>query len=192
MNLDLASQLKQFCEENTESVTDRESYQIDSLHSANYYLQLVLDIKQKIESIKTFAKESKQASIDKIDAWADKEINTIAKDVVFYEKLLEDFTKKELEGSKKKTLSLPNGKISFRKSAAKYVLNDNEKELLINQLKENEVLSNLVKTEVNESINLSEIKKASTVVDNKVYIEGIQLIGLIVEQSTTETMSIKE
>ena len=164
---DIGNSLEDFIMEEKKKEFE-DNIQIDSPSKANYLLQLVLKDQNKIEELKSYAEKEIKDYTQKVQEWLERETKLIADHTSFISDLLKDYAKHELKGSKKKTLSLPNGKLSFKAAQPKITIIDND--ALLEQLSGDEELKKLITTKVSSSVKITDLKKAGKITDGKLYI----------------------
>lgn len=119
---------------------------IDSPQKANYFLNLALKAKEEIDTINELCDKEIEKIIKRINEYREKQIKPVEKQYEYYEKLLRNYTMKELDLSNKRSVKLPYGTLSLRKQQPKWDYG-NEKEL-IEYLKQYEDSNLLNKKEV--------------------------------------------
>lgn len=164
--------------------TERERFTVDSLEKAEWAAKMYALRMKRVEEIKAFA----QAKIEKINAWADGEMQPLLQDAQYFQDIIRPFAEEELKRLKKKTKSikLSNGcRLAFRVAKDKLTP---DKVMLLQYLKENGY-SQYVKVE--EKPNWEEFKKACSVQDGKmVTADGEVLEFVEVEPAGEDTFSI--
>ena len=109
----------------------------------------------------------------------DKQINSYMNQKAYYNRALEDFARRELENSNKKSIKLPSGTISIKKQQPHYNYQD---DTILEWLQE--YCPDLVKTVIPEpkhSIDKKELKKRTVIDEGVLYLNGIEVPGVIVE-----------
>ncbi len=155
---------------------DQDGPLIDSMQKANYFLKLVSNIKEDIDSINMLCDGEIEKTIEKVNIYRDSQIKPLANQMEYYEKLLKNFAEKELEDSKKRSVKLPYGTLSMKKQQPKWDYGD-EKEL-IEWLKENE-LKSVINEKITHSIDKKSLKDAVMISpDNNVILDGKVLPGV--------------
>ncbi len=153
-----------------------QSYEIESRNDASYFLKKYKDIMDEQDKIIMCAREERQRYLDQIESWEQAELKKFQEDLNYIIPLLEEFAKKELAGSSKRSLSLPFGSIGFRKQVPKYKYDE---EVIIQQLKE--IKPGLVKEKIEESIDKVALKKQGTIIDGKFFIGNTAIQGIDIE-----------
>ena len=139
---------------------------IDDLSKAEWALKKIAASRKEISSKTAQAEKMKQD----IDKWLEEEIKTHTDDVVKFEILLMPFVNSQIEGTKKKSLKLPSGKVGFRAGSNKFLIGG------IEASSKNESLISFAEKSMPEFIEQTrtakwgEIKKLLTVTDEGVVI----------------------
>lgn len=164
---------------------ENERFAITSDEQANFFLRRLEEIRSERDKINQTCNNEIERFTTKVNNFRAKETLSLDNTERYFCGLLEDYARKQLEGSKKKTLKLPFGTMSFKKGQRKMVYED---DILKNFIKNNN-LEQFVR--IKEEINKAELKKAVTIDDNGI----VTLNGQVVEGVTTlpgeESFSIK-
>lgn len=165
---------------------ENERFAITSDEQANFFLRRLQEIREEKDKINITCNNEIERFKSKVNNFRAKEILSLENTENFFSTLLESYAKKQLETSKKKTLKLPFGTMSFKKGQRKIVYDD---EVLNKFIKENN-LKEFIR--IKEEINKSEIKKALEFNEET----GVALLkGQVVQGITTspgeEKFSIK-
>lgn len=92
---------------------DTESWVIKSKEEADWALQKIADARKEIQENTDYV----QAQIEKLQTWLNKVNQTHESTVMFFENKLAPYVEEQIKGSKKKSISLPNGRAGFRKKS---------------------------------------------------------------------------
>lgn len=158
----------------------KEAFVVDSLDKAEWALKKIAEHKAACQRISDFA----VAEIDKIKAWAQEQTQSHEDDVKYFETLLQPFAAAELKGKKTKTVKLPSGKMSFKKTTT-YERDDN---VLLQFVKDSGMVD-YVKTK--ESVDWAGFKKCCSVTsDGKLITEDGELVPSVVVL-TSEKFSVE-
>ena len=109
-----------------------------------------------------------------------KEIEKVKRRQQYYIRALEDFTRRELEGSNKKSIKLPNGTLAIKKQQPHYEYAD---EQFIEWAES--YFPELIKVTIPEpkkTIDKKELKKRSFIDDGMLFIDGLEVQGVSVEE----------
>lgn len=100
----------------------KEPFVVDSLSKAEWAMKKIAKIRAEIE------KKREQAAIMKadVDEWLTNETTEAKRSLAYFEALLQSYAVNELAGGKKKSLTLPSGKIGFRSGATRFTFGDTE------------------------------------------------------------------
>lgn len=165
---------------------ENERFAITSDEQANFFLRRLQEVRSEKDKINTTCNNEIERFVSKVNNFRAKEILSLENTENYFSTLLESYAKKQLEGSKKKSLKLPFGTMSFKKGQRKVVYDD---ETLTNFIKSNN-LNEFIR--VKEEINKSELKKALEFNEEN---GTASLNGQVVEGITTspaeESFSIK-
>ena len=153
---------------------------IDSLQKANYFLKLTSKIKEDIDSINMLCDNEIEKIKDKVNTYRNSQIKPLANQIAYYERLLQNFTEKELEGSNKRSVKLPYGTLSMKKQQPKWEYGD-EKEL-VKWLQEN-------------NFDEKKKKKETLTVDKKQFKEKVTInndFGVSINGVTIPNVDVRE
>ena len=157
-----------------EAITEeiiQERFKIQSVDQANYYIRKYKEIELSEAEIRETAKRQIERMQENIKLWEEQEIKKLEYPKMFFKELLRAYAEEKLSDSNKKSLSLPNGKISFRKQQDEYHYDD---EMLKKQL----LHTKYSKQEVQVKIDKVSLKKDLSVVDGKAYLDGTLVEGI--------------
>lgn len=102
--------------------TNEERFSVTDIRSAEWCIKRIQWCEKKKRDAEVFVKAEKQRLdeyLSKVNSEQDASIN-------YFTNLLQPFAEQELEGSRKRTLDLPSGKLSFRKQAPLFEVADDE------------------------------------------------------------------
>jgi phage host-nuclease inhibitor protein Gam len=159
------------------NIQDMDTFQIKNKEQANYFIKKIMDVRSEASNINHIADTEITKTKIRVDAWREKELNKLARDEEYITNLLEIFAAKELEGAKKKSLSLPYGSIGFRAQQPEYTYDD---KTLLEFLLGHEEYAKFINYK--PSTNKTDLKKTATVKDGKLYIDGIEIPGVTVTE----------
>lgn len=150
-----------------------EEFTIDDQSKADWALRKLRELKQEKERNEEFAKQEKE----RIDEWLERENGKIDQSIQYFEGQLAAYLDRlRQDNPKLKSVSLPNGRIGFRRRPAKWTYND---EVLLDGLKENG-REDLIKRK--ETVDKQSLKKSVKVVDGRAVdpetgwiVEGIEI-----------------
>jgi hypothetical protein len=155
---------------------ENNNYLINDRHQADYFINLSKQCDQDIEQIKQFIAEEKLRLIKQLEVFEEREVEALLRKKAYYDRALEDFTRRELENSNKKSIKLPNGTLSIKKQQPHYDYID---ETLLEWAKD--FAPDLVKItyiEPKVSIDKKELKKQIVLDNNKIYLNGYEVPGV--------------
>ena len=157
-----------------EELTDeavKERFKITSKDQANYYIRKFKELEIAEAEIRDTAERQMKRMQENIGLWQEQELKKLQYPKAFFANLLQEYAAEQLADATKKTLSLPNGKIGFKKQKDEYRYDE---ELLKSQL----IDSKYAKQEVEIKIDKNSLKKDISVVNGKAYLEGVLISGI--------------
>ena len=164
---------------------DNEKFAITSDEQANFFLRRLEEVRSEQDKINVTCNNEIERFTKKVNSFRAKELLSLENTEKYFISLLETYAKKQLEGSKKKSIKLPFGTMSFKKGQRKMVYED---DVLMNFIKSNS-LNDFIR--IKEEINKSELKKAIKLEEDG----SVTLHGTVVEGATSlpaeEKFSIK-
>lgn len=164
-------------------MAEKEKFTVRDISSAEWCLKRIAwHQKHKADAL-AFV-ESEKVKLDEYLAKVNSEENG---SIEYFKELLKPFAMEQLQGSRKKTLNLPSGSLSFKKQAPEFVKNDDE---LLAFAKES--VPEFVK--IKESVDWGEMKKTCYIEGNRlVTVDGEIVQGVTVnERDDVFTVKIKE
>lgn len=150
---------------------------IDSRDKANYFLKLMNNIKDDIDSINDICDAEIEKTTKRVNDYRESQLSSLVKQYEYYKKILKNFTEYELANSKKKSVPLAYGTLSIKKQQDKW---EYDEEKLLNWFKKNN--PELINTKVTESVDKKQLKSLSsksgeTAMLNGVPVEGVTIIA---------------
>lgn len=164
-------------------MAEKEKFTVRDISSAEWCLKRIAwHQKHKADAL-AFV-ESEKAKLDEYLAKVNSEENG---SIEYFTELLKPFAMEQLQGSKKKTVNLPSGSLSFKKQSPEFVKNDEE---LLAFAKES--VPEFVK--IKESVDWGEMKKECIIAGNRLVTKDGEIVqGVTVnERDDTFTVKIKE
>lgn len=149
----------------------KERFKITSKDQANYYVRKFKELEIAEAEIRDTAERQIKRTRENIGLWEEQELKKLQYPKNFFANLLQEYAAEQLADATKKTLSLPNGKIGFKKQKDEYQYDE---ELLKSQLAD----SKYAKHQVEVKIDKNSLKKDISVVDGKAYLEGALIPGI--------------
>ena len=150
-------------------------FKISSIDQANYYVKKYKELEEEYNNINQSAKDYLEEYSLKVDKWRENSINPIINRMDYYKNLLEEYAHNQLDNSKKKSLKLIEGIISFR-----------AQQPMINYLKEHN--NNCLRTTF--KVDKKELKSLGQIKDNNFYFND-QLLDFVNVENKEPTFSIK-
>lgn len=103
---------------------DNDRNAIQSQNQANFFIKLVKDLENDINVVNELVDQEIKSTIDNMNAFRDSRLATLNNQKRYFEAMLKDFTIRELDGKKTKSVKLPYGTLSLKKPASKYTYDD--------------------------------------------------------------------
>lgn len=148
---------------------------INSMQKANYFLKCIKYNQEDIQKIEELCAEEIRKTIERINTYKEAQIKPLQNRINYFTKLLENYTKHELENSGKKSIKLPNGTLSITKQQPVWNYED---ETIIKFLTDNDA-KDYVTTKIEEKIDKVALKKAISINKNGVPLfNGIEIPGI--------------
>ncbi len=101
-----------------EENTEREKFEITDMASAEWALERIAEKRKKQEEVKA----DYHKMVEKYDKWLKDSIEALDSDILYLEGLLRPWLESELEGTKKKSVKLPSGKVGFKAGAQTWTM----------------------------------------------------------------------
>ena len=154
---------------------ESDAFAITNDGQANFFLRRLDEIRNEKDKINNTCNTEIEKFTQKVNDFRAKELKTLENTENFFITLLENYARIQLQDSKKKSLKLPFGTLSFKKSPAKYIYDD---EQVMNFIKSNE-LSQFIR--VKEEINKRDLKSALTINEEGIIkLNGMQIEGVTI------------
>lgn len=151
---------------------------------AEYFTKKYIEAANEIEKAKEAAKQYIEQQQEKVNNWLEKVNKSNEFYLSVYGEALKAYASKEMDKTGKKSIKLIEGTLSFRKAQDKYEYNEEE---LRASLKDNHIEDFFEAVE--PKIKKAELKKAGTVINNKLYINDTLIEGVtITPQDKTFTI----
>lgn len=164
---------------------ESDSFAITNDGQANFFLRRLEEIRNEKDKINNTCNTEIEKFTQKVNDFRSRELNTLENTERFFTTLLENYARLQLQDSKKKSLKLPFGTLSFKKSQPKYIYDD---EVVMNFIKTNE-LSEFIR--IKEEINKRDLKSALNINDEgMVILNGKAMEGITITPGE-ETFSVK-
>lgn len=165
---------------------ENERFAITNDEQANFFLRRLQEIRSEKDKIDITCNNEIERFTTKVNNFRAKEMLSLENTENYFCTLLEAYAKKQLEGSKKKSLKLPFGTMSFKKGQRKVIYDD---EALTKFIKQNN-LNQFIRTK--EEINKADLKKALEFneQDGTASLDGQVVIGITTTPGE-ESFSIK-
>lgn len=162
-----------------------EKLKITSEEQAIFFLRRINELRDERDKVNMTCNNLIESYNSKVNDFRSKQLRSIDSTEAFFSNLLEDFARASLVNSKKKSLKLPFGTLSFKKSQPKYVYEDKQ---LLEYLKDKN-LNEFIR--IKEEVDKSNLKK-NIVIDEsgKPLLDNIEVEGLTILPSE-ETFTIK-
>lgn len=177
---DFMEDLHSFMEEEEVKVLgidiEKEGFKIETKEQANYFLKKLSEAEMEIEEVQAAAKKEIEEVKQRVDSWLTTQLNPLQRSVQYYTTLLQNFADDmDLKNAKKKTISLPYGKLSYKNQQDKYEYNDEKAAIAFLETDDS-----LKKKYVNykPALNKTDLKKQAVVKNGKLFIDGKEVPGI--------------
>lgn len=151
---------------------------------AEYFTKKYIEAANEIEKAKEAAKQYMEQQQEKVNNWLEKVSKSNEFYLSVYGDALKVYAEKEIDKTGKKSIKLIEGTLSFRKAQDKYEYNEEELRASLN----NNHIEDFFEA-VEPKIKKAELKKAGTVINNKLYINDTLIEGVtITPQEKTFTI----
>ena len=151
---------------------------------AEYFTKKYIEAANEIEKAKEAAKQYMEQQQEKVNNWLEKVSKSNEFYLSIYGDALKVYAEKEIDKTGKKSIKLIEGTLSFRKAQDKYEYNEEELRASLN----NNHIEDFFEA-VEPKIKKAELKKAGTVINNKLYINDTLIEGVtITPQEKTFTI----
>lgn len=151
-----------------------DDFGIKNKSQADFFLKLLNEVREDMNEVNTLCDEKIKRETEKINDFRDKRLTGLRSQEQYYIALLKTYAENELKDSKKRSMKLPEGTIGFKKQQPKYEYGESTLEWLTNYRPE------FVKKEEKLSIDKTALKKAATVVGDKLLIDGLEVADVVV------------
>jgi hypothetical protein len=158
---------------------ENNNYLINDNATANYFIGLSKKCEDDMQQIQEYVAAEKERLIKNLERYEEEQVSSIKRKQLYYDRALEDYTRRELADSSKKSIKLPNGTLAIKKQQPHYTYED---EIIIKWAAE--YYPSLVKTTIPEpkhSIDKKELKKLLIIDNGNAYLNGMEIPGLSVE-----------
>lgn len=153
---------------------------------ANFFLRKLEETKNEMDRINNTCNSEIEKFTSRVNAFRNKEIVGLENTARYFSTLLEAYAKKQLEGSKKKSMKLPFGTMSFKKGQQKFNYDD---EAIMKYLHENNLVE-FIRTK--EEIDKKNLKSNLTVTEDGQAKLGDSIVEGIVITPGEESFNIKQ
>lgn len=175
---ELLKELENFIEQESDINESDEQYKINNEEEANEILRRIKYFESEIEKVNKISDSEIERYTKLINDYRNKKLLEFNTRLEHYQLLLEEYAKEQLKNKKTKTISLPFGKIGFKKQQDTF---NYDEEVLLKYLKENS--ADFIKVTTKESVEKAKLKKAGTVSDGKLYLNGSAVDGITVTKN---------
>ena len=175
---ELLKELENFIEQESDINESDEQYKINNEEEANEILRRIKYFESEIEKVNKISDSEIERYTKLINDYRNKKLLEFNNRLEHYQLLLEEYAKEQLKNKKTKTISLPFGKIGFKKQQDTF---NYDEEVLIKYLKENS--ADFIKVTTKESVEKAKLKKAGTISDGKLYLNGSAVDGITVTKN---------
>lgn len=175
---ELLKELEEFIEQESDINESDESYKIQNEEEANEVLRRIKYFNSEIEKVNKISDSEIERYTKLINEYREKKLLEFNNRLTHYELLLQDYAKETLKGKKSKSISLPFGKIGFKKQQDTF---NYDEDALLEYLRNNS--SDFIKVTTKESIEKAKLKKAGVVENGHLYLDGRLVDGVTVTKN---------
>lgn len=155
-------------------ITTEDNFAIQSRSQADYLTGEYVKLQQEVDEVERTAKEALEKYAEKINRWKEAEIRKRESPMNWLGSRLRAYAAQQLEGSKRKSLSLPNGALKFSKKSAMHY--DEEQLFAFLEKHQPQFLK-----EQPKKIDKAGLKKACEEHGGRFYLDGAEVAGMTVE-----------
>ena len=175
---ELLKELENFIEQESDINESDEQYKINNEEEANEILRRIKYFESEIEKVNKISDSEIERYTKLINVYRNKKLLEFNNRLEHYQLLLEDYAKEQLKNKKAKTISLPFGKIGFKKQQDTF---NYDEDVLLEYLRNN--FTDFIKVTTKESVEKAKLKKAGTISDGKLYLNGSAVDGITVTKN---------
>ena len=160
---------------------ENNNYLINDRAQANYFINLSKQCDNDIESLKEFVAQERERYLNNLQKFEEQQIESINKKKEYYNRALEDFMRRELDATGKKTLKLPNGTLSIKKQQPHYNYVSEEEMLLWMETNHPELVK-ITRPEPKISVDKKELKKRAIIDNGALILDGSEVPGVNISE----------
>ena len=160
---------------------ENNNYLINDRAQANYFINLSKQCDNDIESLKEFVAQERERYLNNLQKFEEQQIESINKKKEYYNRALEDFMRRELDATGKKTLKLPNGTLSIKKQQPHFNYVSEEEMLLWMETNHPELVK-VTRPEPKISVDKKELKKRAIIKDGALILDGSEVPGVNISE----------
>ena len=164
---------------------EKENFAITSDEQANFFLRRLEEVRSEKDKINNTCNQEIERFTARVNNFRAKETLSLENTERFFCTLLENYARQQLEGSKKKSIKLPFGTMSFKKSPRKMVYDD---EVLMNFIKTHN-LNDFIR--IKEEINKKDLKSQLKITEDGIVTLDDQVVEGITTMPGETTFSVK-
>ena len=164
---------------------EKENFAITSDEQANFFLRRLEEVRSEKDKINNTCNQEIERFTARVNNFRAKETLSLENTERFFCTLLENYARQQLEGSKKKSIKLPFGTMSFKKSPRKMVYDD---EVLMNFIKSHN-LNDFIR--IKEEINKKDLKSQLKITEDGIVTLDDQVVEGITTMPGETTFSVK-
>ena len=163
-----------------EEAQEKERFEVTDLASAEWCMEKLAEKAAERQQVE----EQYHKMIDRYNKWWQTNIDKLDSDEAYFRKLLRSWVADQLAGSKKKSISLPSGRVGFRAGSKEFMLNGDRVTSTNPSLLEFVKGADSSFIETKESVKWGEYKKTLKVADDGqvVTADGEIVPDMVVEQ----------
>ena len=155
-------------------ISTEETFSVKSRSQADYLIGEYAKLQKEVEDVESTCKKALESYTEKINRWKEAELRKREAPMTWIGARLRAYAEAELADSKRKSLSLPNGKLQFSKSTKMHY--DEEVLFKFLEMHKPEFLK-----EQPKKIDKSGLKKICEEKNGKYYFGDVEVAGMSIE-----------
>ena len=164
---------------------EKENFAITSDEQANFFLRRLEEVRSEKDKINNTCNQEIERFTARVNNFRAKETLSLENTERFFCTLLENYARQQREGSKKKSIKLQFGTMSFKKKKKKMVYDD---EVLMNFIKSHN-LNDFIR--IKEEINKKDLKSQLKITEDGIVTLDDQVVDGITTMPGETTFSVK-
>lgn len=157
-------------------IDEEDNELIKNPQQANYFCKLIKELQEERDRVDELVNQELERIKKQYESYRSQELNKIDGQINYFSRMLQSYTLKELQDSKKRSIKLPYGTLSLKKQQDKY---DYDEEAILEWLKQNKQ-DKFINIQTKETVNKKDLKKEGFAHNGKLYIDDIPVEGVTV------------